>query len=83
LKTALKTLYNGNMDLSFLFMFAALLIVFFIGYILGKKGLTKKLKSSVLSGSGDENLENELLKDQLKQLEAKIKTLERALDMTK
>lgn len=64
-------------------MFAALLIVFFIGYILGKKGLTKKLKSSVLSGSGDENLENELLKDQLKQLEAKIKTLERALDMTK
>ncbi len=71
------------MDLSFLFMFAALLIVFLIGYILGKKGLTKKLKSSVLSGSGDENLENELLKDQLKQLEAKIKTLERALDMTK
>jgi len=64
-------------------MFAALLIVFLIGYILGKKGLTKKLKSSVLSGSGDENLENELLKDQLKQLEAKIKTLERALDMTK
>lgn len=51
-----------------------------IGLLIPKKS---KSKSSVLNSSGDDlKLKNEVLRDQVKQLESKIKTLEKALEIT-
>jgi chaperonin cofactor prefoldin len=56
----------------------------FIGMIIGLLISKKpKSKSSVLNNSGDDlKLKNEVLRDQVKQLESKVKTLERALEIT-
>ncbi len=63
-------------------IFLPLLIALLLGIIIGK-GIKTKSKSSVLTGSGDElKLQNEILRDQVKQLESKLKTLERALEIT-
>ncbi len=60
-----------------------LILGLIIGVVIGL-GLAKqtKRKSSSLSGTGTKTLENEVLQDQVKQLEAKIKTLEKALEIT-
>lgn len=51
-----------------------------IGLLIARKS---KPKSSVLNNSGDDlKLKNEVLRDQVKQLESKVKTLERALEIT-
>ena len=51
-----------------------------VGMLISKKA---KPKSSVLHNSGDDlKLKNEVLRDQVKQLESKVKTLERALEIT-
>ncbi|MDD9897431.1 MAG: hypothetical protein OXU45_00375 [Candidatus Melainabacteria bacterium] len=45
--------------------------------------LKKPSRKSVLSGADDETkLENEVLQDKVKQLEAKIDTLERAIEIS-
>jgi hypothetical protein len=54
-----------------------------IGYFLAKQGAGSQRKPASLGNFSDRSLENEVLKDQVKQLESKIKTLEKALDMTK
>lgn len=52
------------------------------GLVIGSN-LKKASKKSILSGADNETeLANEVLKDRVKQLEAKIKTLEKAIDMT-
>jgi hypothetical protein len=61
----------------------SLALGFLLGYFLAKQGSKSKRKPSTLNSLSDNNLENEVLKDQVKQLTAKIKTLEKALDMTK
>lgn len=49
-----------------------------IGFNFKKSG-----KKSILSGADDEvKLENEVLQDRVKQLEAKIKTLEKAIQIS-
>jgi cell division protein FtsB len=53
------------------------------GYFLAKQGAGSQRKPASLASISDKKLENEVLKDQVKQLESKIKTLEKALDMTK
>jgi len=62
---------------------ASLAIGFLLGFLLAKQRLKSNRKLSGLASLNDNNLENEVLKDQVKQLSAKIKTLEKALEMTK
>lgn len=61
-----------------------LIIGLIIGLVIGLLIRNKpQSKSSVLTGSGDNlKLKNEVLSDQVKQLESKIKTLEKALEIT-
>ena len=53
-----------------------------IGFLLGKAGSSPAKTSKALSGSADEEdkARKEILQDQVKQLEAKVATLEKALD---
>lgn len=56
-----------------------------VGLIVGLfiNNTKRQSKSSVLSGCVDNiSLENEVLKDKVKQLESKVKTLEKALELT-
>lgn len=56
-----------------------------IGLVFGLviAGFKKPKAKSILSGADNETkLENEVLQDRVKQLEAKIKTLERAIEMS-
>ena len=66
-----------------LVILTSIAIGFLIGYFFAKRGTSSQRKPASLSNLSDRSLENEVLKDQVKQLEAKIKTLEKALDMTK
>lgn len=60
-----------------------LILGLFIGLMIGFTIAKSKTKSSVLSGkTSDTKLQNEVLSDQVKQLEAKIKTLEKALELS-
>jgi len=56
---------------------------FLLGYFLARQNSKTPRKPASLGNFSDRSLENEVLKDQVKQLESKIKTLEKALDMTK
>ncbi len=66
----------------FINSYLPILVALIVGLVIGRISKTKN-KSSVLTGSGDEQkLNNEVLRDQIKQLESKIKTLEKALEIT-
>ncbi len=66
----------------FINSYLPILVALVLGLFIGRITKTKS-KSSVLTGSSDEQkLNNEVLKDQVKQLESKIKTLEKALEIT-
>ena len=72
------------MEITSLFLISiSILIGFFIGFYWANFNNKSKPRKINLGNTSDKSLENELLKDQVKQLEAKIKTLEKALDMTK
>ncbi len=63
------------------------LILFFAGLIAGlvfgfNLAKSKKTQNSLSKNSQVADLQNEVLQDQVKQLEAKIRTLEKALEMT-
>jgi len=66
-----------------LVILTSIAIGFLIGYFFARVGTSSQRKPASLSNFSDRSLENEVLKDQVKQLEAKIKTLEKALDLTK
>ncbi|MEY3370104.1 MAG: hypothetical protein RLZZ361_774 [Cyanobacteriota bacterium] len=66
-----------------LIIITSIAIGLLFGYFLAKQGAGSQRKPASLASISDKKLENEVLKDQVKQLESKIKTLEKALDMTK
>lgn len=66
------------LELSYIPVLIGLALGFFIG-----KNTNIKNKSSILSGKNSESkLDNEVLSDRVKQLEAKVKTLEKALELS-
>lgn len=64
---------------SLILLFVGLSAGLLVGFNLAKSG---KVKNSLSKNFAAGDLQNEVLKDQVKQLEAKIKTLEKALEMT-
>lgn len=70
-----------NLEFISIELFTGLLAGIIIGFIVAQLTLKAKPKSQTLSSSADFKLEKEVLTDKVKQLESKIKTLEKALEL--